>query len=86
MRRIDQRGGGVSGTQVVVERPADRRPPGGVAVEGAGLLGGVGAQQVMEGVTAGGVLGDQVRAGQFGQQVARLRQPPRRPGWRPPGP
>ena len=28
----------------------------------------------MEGVTAGGVLGDQVRAGKFGQQVARLRQ------------
>ena len=86
MRRIDQHGGGVSGVQVVVQRPADGRPPGGIAVEGAGLLGGVGAQQVMEGVTAGGVLGDQVRAGKFGQQVARLRRLARRPGWRRPAP
>ena len=49
--------------QVVVEHPAD----GGVALRFAagvaGLLGGVGAQQVVQGVPAGETLGDQVRAG-----------------------
>ena len=40
------------------------------AVGVVGLLGGVGTQQVVEGVPAGDVLGDQVGAGQFAQQVA----------------
>ena len=39
---------------------------------------GVGAQQVVEGVPAGGVLGEQVRAGQLGQEGVR-------PGGRQPG-
>jgi hypothetical protein len=69
--RVQNAGGAGGGVQVVVEHPAD----GGVAVGGAvgvaGLLGGVGAQQVMQGVPAGHVLGDQVRAGQLAQQAAR---------------
>jgi hypothetical protein len=47
-----------SGVQVVVEHPASGSAPVGVAVGVAGLLGGVGAQQVVEGVPAGEVLGD----------------------------
>jgi len=35
-----------------------------------GLFGGVGAQQVVKGVPARGMLGDQVGAGQFAQQAA----------------
>ena len=54
MRRVQQPGGMGGGVQVVVEHPAD----GGIAlrfaVGVAGLLGGVGAQQVVQGVPAGG--------------------------------
>lgn len=50
--------------QVVVEHPARGLAPPGVAVGVVGLLGGVGAQQIVEGVPAGDGLGGQVRAGQ----------------------
>lgn len=48
-----------------------------VAVVGMSLFNGVSAQQVVEGVPAGAVLGEQVRVGQFGQQHPGL------PGWNP---
>ena len=67
---VQQEGGAGGGVQVVVEHPADGLAPVGVAVGVVGLLGGVGAQQVVEGVPAGDVLGDQVRAGQLAQQAA----------------
>ena len=38
-----------------------------------GFLGGVGAQQIVGGVPAGNVLGDQVRADKFAQQAASRR-------------
>ena len=45
------------------------------AVVAAGLLGGVRADQVVQGVPARGVLGDQVGTGQLGEVPAGLRQP-----------
>jgi hypothetical protein len=48
--------------QQVVQDPPHRGVPAGVVVRER-LLGGIGAQQVMECVTAGAVLGQQVRAG-----------------------
>ena len=69
---VQQAGGAGGGVQVVVEHPADGGVALGLAVGVAGLLGGVGAQQVVEGVPAGDVLGDQVRAGQLAQQAAGL--------------
>ena len=62
-----------------------RLAPVGVAVGVAGLLGGVGAEQVVEGVPAGDVLGDQVRAGQLAQHGVGPRAGRGRPGWRRPG-
>jgi hypothetical protein len=54
--------------KVVIQHLLD----GGVAligsVEPVQLFGGVGAEQVVEGVPAGDVLDDQVGAGQLGQQ------------------
>ncbi len=41
-----------------------------LAVVCLGLFGSVGTKQVVEGVPAGSWLGEQVRAGQFGQQLA----------------
>jgi len=64
--------GGGGGVQVVVEDPADGGVAAGLAAGVVGLLGGVGAQQVVEGVPAGDVLGDQVGAGQLAQQGAGL--------------
>src|SRR4051812_19585921 len=55
-----QRVGGGGGGRVVVQAPVKRRPPVVGAVDGAGLFGGVRAQQVMERVPPGRVLGDQV--------------------------
>ena len=46
----------------------------GLAVRRLGLLGGVGAQQVVEGVAAGRGLGEQVAAGEIAQQRPGLRQ------------
>jgi len=84
---VQQAGGTGGGVQVVVEHPADRGIAVGLANDVVGLLGCVGAQQVVEGVPAGEVLGDQVRAGQLAQQAAGVglgyggEQPaPARPG------
>jgi hypothetical protein len=73
-RRIDQHSSGISGMQVMLQHPANAGPPGGIAVKCVSLLGGVGAQQVMAGIAAGGVLGDQVSADELRQQVPRLGQ------------
>lgn len=56
--------GGVGDLQVVVEDAVHGRLLLGGRVEGAGLFGDVGTQQVVEGVAAGHVFGDQVCAGQ----------------------
>jgi hypothetical protein len=66
--RGQQQGCGVGGVQVVVEDPVDGGVALGVGVVGVGEVGGVGAQQVVEGVPAGGGLGEQVCPGQLGQQ------------------
>ncbi len=52
--------------------------------ERAGLLGGIGAEQVVEGVPAGNVLGDQAGTGELPEQSARLGGVQARPGWRRP--
>jgi len=70
--RVQQAGGAASGMQVVVECPAGGGVPVGLAAGVAGLLGGVGAQQIVEGVPAGDVLGQQAGAGQPGQCLAGL--------------
>jgi hypothetical protein len=67
-----QAGGAGGGVQVVVEDPAGGLASVGVAVGVAGLLGGVSAQQVVEGVPARDMLGDQVRARQLAQQASRV--------------
>jgi hypothetical protein len=58
--------------QVVVKHPAQCPVLFFAGVVGAGLVGGVGAQQVVEGIAAGGVLGQQVSGGQFVQGGAGL--------------
>ena len=65
-----QQGGWACGVQVVVEDPADSGLALGGAVGVVGPGGGVGAEQVVEGIPAGDVLRDQVRAGQLAQQAA----------------
>lgn len=56
----------------MVEHALDRRAPEVVAFTDAGLFSGVSAQQVVEGITARSLFGEQVRAGQFGQQGAGM--------------
>ena len=69
--RVEQRGGGARGVQPVVEQPAQRGAPGPVVVAVPRLFGGVGPEQVVEGVAAATVLAEQVPAGQLGQHGAR---------------
>jgi hypothetical protein len=63
---VQDHSGAAGAVQVVVECLVD----GGLAlvlvVEGPGLVGGVGAKQVVEGIPAGNVLGDQAVAGELG--------------------
>jgi hypothetical protein len=66
-RRSHLDGGGVAGVQVVVEQPVGGVMAVGVAVECPGEFGGVGVQQVVQGVAAGGALSDQVRPGQLAE-------------------
>ena len=73
MRRFQHEGPCTGGVQVVVEDPDGGGVAFGLRVVIAGLGGGVGAEQVMEGKPARGVLGGQVRAGQLAQQPAGLR-------------
>jgi hypothetical protein len=63
MRRFQHEGPCTGGVQVVVEDPDGGGVAFGLRVVIAGLGGGVGAEQVMEGKPARGVLGGQVRAG-----------------------
>ncbi len=58
--------GRVRGVQVVVEYPAERGVPVAVGLDTVGEFGGVGAEQVVEGVPAGGVLREQPGADQLG--------------------
>src|SRR4029453_15524033 len=69
---VEESVGGVGGVEVVVEEAVGGGVALRVGVVGVGEVGGVGAEQVVQGVAAGGVLGDQVRAGEFGQQPARF--------------
>jgi len=48
-----------------------------VGVVGAGLVGGVGAEQVVEGVAAGGVLGQQAGGGGAGGGDVQCQRQPR---------
>lgn len=70
-KRLQQPGTGVRDVQVVVEQPAHRRAPVGLAVEVVGQLGGIGPQQVVEEVPPRRVLDEQVGPGQLGQQDPR---------------
>ncbi len=65
-----RRGG--DGLDIVVEQSGPGRALLVLGVMRAGLLGRVGAQQVMERVAARCMLGQQVRAGQASQQPAGL--------------
>ncbi len=56
----------------MVEHPGPRRPPVGFAVLLGGPLGGVEAQQVVECVPVGGVLFDQVGAGEPIEQARSI--------------
>jgi len=73
-RWFEQESCGVGGVQVVVEHPVRSRSAGLLVVSRVRQLGGVDAEQVVEGVAAGRVLGEQVRRGQFPQCLARGRQ------------
>jgi hypothetical protein len=68
--RIQDQVGGVGGVQVEVDHAAQRVVPLGVAVVGVGLVGRVGAEQVVEGVPAGGAFADQVRPAQLVERAA----------------
>ena len=63
---------GVGGVQVVVKHPARGSAAFGLGIHRGGLLGGVGAQQIVEGEPARRVLGQQVNTGEFGQCLAGL--------------
>ncbi|HUZ38012.1 MAG TPA: hypothetical protein VMV17_16950, partial [Streptosporangiaceae bacterium] len=58
--------------RVVVKDPVHGGVADVLAVMGAGLFGDVGTKQVVEGVPAGDVLGEQVLANQFGQRCTGL--------------
>jgi hypothetical protein len=56
-----QRQSTVPGVQVMVKNPVAGRRPGGVRHQRVHLFGGVGAQQIVSGIPARAVLGEQVR-------------------------
>jgi hypothetical protein len=66
--RFQQPGGGVPGVQVVLEGAPGGGPALIVGVGAVDEVGGVGAQQVMEGVPVGRMLVDDVGAGELVQQ------------------
>ena len=70
--RVQQRGGGVCRVQVVVENAAYCRLALLFAVVAVGQLGGVGAEQVVQAVPAGGVFEEKVGVGQLGKKLAGL--------------
>ena len=63
--RIEQPRGGMGSVQVMAQCPGEDVAAGGVVIAVGGQFGGVGAQQVMQGVAARGVLGDQLRCGEL---------------------
>lgn len=69
---IEVNGGLAGRVQVVVKGPVDGGIALGSAVLGSGLVGGIGAQQVVEGIPAGNMLDDQAAAGEFVQHAAGL--------------
>src|SRR5262249_23186955 len=56
--RVQEPGGGVRGVHAVFQQPADRSVTLVGSVASVGEVGGVGTQQVVEGVPAGGVFGE----------------------------
>ena len=77
--RLQQQCRRVGGVQVVVQPAPDRGPPSLLRFETFDLLGRVRPEQVVRAEPAGGVLGDEVRVGQFGQQSGhRARGSPAR--------
>lgn len=62
----------MGGVQIVVVHPQHHRVPLGRAVLVGDELMGVGTQQVVEDEPAGGVLDEQARPGELGQQGADL--------------
>jgi hypothetical protein len=72
-RREQQGFSVVAGVQVVVEDAANRSSAFGLAVVIASLVGGVSAQQVVQSVSAGGALADQVGAAELAEQAAGFR-------------
>jgi len=82
--RIEQHGGGLRGVEVVIEGPAQGSAAFGLGVFGVGLLGGIGPEQVVEGVTARRGLGEQWQRASSRSWV-RAWAGSVRPGWRRPG-
>jgi hypothetical protein len=72
MRRVQHEGARTGGVQVMVKGPASGGFALGITVGVAGLGGGVGTQQVVEGIPARGVLADQVGPGELAEHAARL--------------
>jgi hypothetical protein len=70
--RIDQGRAGVGGVQALTDDLGHRGAAGTVVIVGVRLLAGVGAEQAVEGVATGTMLGKQVPAGKFGQQRSGL--------------
>jgi hypothetical protein len=66
--RVQQPVDRVGGVEVVVQCPVHGGVPLGVGVDEVRLFGRVGAEEVVEGVPAGGVLDDEVGPGQLGEQ------------------
>jgi hypothetical protein len=71
-RRIKQSADRIAGMQVVIQQSVQCGSALGIIVVGAGLLGSVGAQQVMENEPAVCVFGQQVSAGEFAYRTACL--------------
>jgi len=69
---MQKQGRAVRGVQVVVQYPVHGRASLGVTIHGVGVVDSVGAQQVMEGEPAWGMLGDHPRVGQLIHRLTRL--------------
>ena len=72
---VEQQGGGMAGVQVVVEHALDGGLAPGFWFVPGGLLGGVGAQQIVQAVAARDMLGGQVGHGQRVQRCPRAVVP-----------
>lgn len=72
--RGEDRVGGVGGVQIPSEEPLDGAVPLGRCLLGQDTFACVDTQQIVQGVAAGQVLGEQMGAGQFGEQAAGLTE------------